>query len=549
MELIVTGFGWFTSLPWLKFAYSALLLFLISLLAAELYTIWSAQKVLVGQFTYFIDGKEDAGRGAGLRSQVGFHHKQISQRLRRELDRRKREAEHGDATARIGDVSSIPDGQTSFGNAGSRLSQLEFTVQGVNFSKLTATLRDWVTDPDEITGTLSRRDKVIEAHISRPKAPERSDGVLVESQTFQVAGALDDSQVAFDVACSVIWSEAATAKGTMFARIDRQDFCTWASGWSRYFDIRSRVEGGFPLTQEQKEVLKQIRDQASALIKKKIEFPEIFRLRADVIDLTSDASEEDKKVAVSDLTTYQKLLSGESLANIEASKSAAEVAIVAAGKDLEAQAKTIGKPLDLHAIQSSAAATGVIRSRQASTAFSGTAFVIAPDIIATASFVVQAGTSGTGLPGALEFVFFDSLGTRVFNVEVPPESWRKVTESEPSIVLLKVPGLEAAGIKPIMLSGISPAAGQPIIIPGFHSTYQATLVSGLVVSVSGKTKFNYDAATFPGSAGAPVLDALSSQVIGVHFGSMESDGKQIGFGATLDSISSDLSKLGASAGP
>ncbi|WP_139813149.1 trypsin-like peptidase domain-containing protein, partial [Ensifer aridi] len=140
-------------------------------------------------------------------------------------------------------------------------------------------------------------------------------------------------------------------------------------------------------------------------------------------------------------------------------------------------------------------------------------------------------------------------GTRVFNVEVPPDTRSKAAVSEPSIVLLKVPGLEAAGIKPIMLSGSSPTRGQPIIIPGFRSTYQATLVSGLVVSVSGKTKFNYDAATFPGSAGAPVLDALSSQVIGVHFGSVERDGKQIGFGATLNSISSDLSKLGVSAGP
>ncbi|MBY5706986.1 trypsin-like peptidase domain-containing protein [Rhizobium leguminosarum] len=530
-------FGWFTSLPWLKFAYSALLLFLISLLAAELYTIWSTQRVLVGQFTYFIE------------SQVGFHHKQISQRLRRELERRKREAEHGDATARIGDVSSIPDGQNSFGNAGNRLSQLEFTVQGVNFSKLTATLRDWVTDPDEISGTLSRRDKVIEAQISRPKTPERGDGVLVESQTFQVAGALDDSQVAFDVACSVIWSEAATAEGTMFARIDRQDFCTWASGWSRYFDIRSWVEGGFPLTQEQKEVLKQIRDQAAALVRKTIEFPEIFRLRADVIDLMSDASEEDKKLAVSDLTTYQKLLSGETLAKIEASKSAPEDAIIAAGKDIEAQGKTFGKTIDLDAIQSSAAATGVIRSRQASTAFSGTAFVIASDIIATASFVVEAGTSGTGLPGALEFVFFDSLGKRVFNVEVPSASRSKTVKSEPSIVLLKVPGLQAAGIKPITLSGSSSTIGQPIIIPGFRSTHQAALVSGLVVSVNGKTELHYEAATFPGSAGAPVLDALTSQVIGVHFGSVERDGKQIGFGAILDSISSDLRKLGVSAGP
>jgi hypothetical protein len=258
-----------------------------------------------------------------------------------------------------------------------------------------------VTDPDEISGTISRRDKEVEASLSRPKAPHRDDGVSLENQNFQIAGTLDDSHLAFDIACSVVWAEAAI-KGN-FARVNRQDFCAWSNAWSRYFDIRSRVESGFETTAEEKAALREIKNQAAVLIAKKVDFPEMYRLRADAIDLIKDATGDEKRMAIADLTIYRGLLSGQPLAKLELANSTPKDIVLAVGQKIK----------HLDTLKKSVLSVGVIRNRQASTAFSGTAFVIAPDTIATASFVIAAHAQETNLPdGSLEFVISGSLNWR-----------------------------------------------------------------------------------------------------------------------------------------
>jgi hypothetical protein len=529
MDLVAVPFNWLMNAPWLKVAYSSFLLFLIVLLLAELLSIWTAQKLLVGQFSYFVDGRDDPGRAAAIRSQLRFHHKQFSQRLQKELARRQQEAENADVNSKSGDVASIPDGKSSFGDASSRLSELELTVQGVNLTKLTSTLRNWVTDPDEISGTVSRREKTIEASLSRPKAPERGDGVSLENQNFQIAGALDDSHLAFEIACSVVWSEAAI-KGN-FARVNRADFCVWADGWSHYFDIRSRNESGFEMSADVKAFLRQIKEQATVLIARKIDFPEMWRLRADVIDLIQDATDDEKRMAIADLSIYRDLLDGKSLGEIESANAVQKNVILSAGYETTR----------LDHLMTAVRSVGVIRNRQASTEFSGTAFVIAPDTIATASFVVTTDDAGIR-DGSLEFVLseeFGALRKQIFPVKAILGEFHTKGSSEPGITLLKVPGLSAAGIKPLALDSAASSMGAKIVIPGFINGRPGSLMRGAIISAEEQDKLSYNASTGPGTAGAPILDEETLKVVGVHFGSRK-DGSPAAFGAAIEAFGPDL---------
>ena len=92
MDAFWAAIGWVLSLPWLKLAYSALLLALASVVLLELGSVWTRQPVMIGGFTYYADGAEDAGRALGLRTQIRHQHSLVSHRLRAEAERRAREA-------------------------------------------------------------------------------------------------------------------------------------------------------------------------------------------------------------------------------------------------------------------------------------------------------------------------------------------------------------------------------------------------------------------------------------------------------------------------
>jgi V8-like Glu-specific endopeptidase len=184
----------------------------------------------------------------------------------------------------------------------------------------------------------------------------------------------------------------------------------------------------------------------------------------------------------------------------------------------------------------------VIRDRQASTAFSGTAFVIAPDTIATASFVVAVPADGVE-QGSLEFVLSDDFGAlqkQIFPVTAVLGEFRAKGNSDYGITLFKVPGLSNAGIKPLNLKSKLPVAGEKIIIPGFIAGRPGKLIQGAITSEE-QGKLGYDASTGPGTAGAPILDEGALEVVGVHFGSTKGD-KPIAFGEAIAAFGPELLK-------
>ena len=204
---------------------------------------------------------------------------------------------------------------------------------------------------------------------------------------------------------------------------------------------------------------------------------------------------------------------------------------------------------EIAAAEATLASVGFLRNRRLKHPFSGTGFVIAPDMVATASFVV-AGEGGSAFPdvaaGQIDFVLAERIGApdaRVFAVS-------EVVASIPgSLVLLRVPGLAAAGVRHVDLAAVGPATGAAVGVAGFVGGPDAKQLNlGEILAPapederSGAGVLRYNVRTGSGTSGAPVLSVSDGRVVGVHMAVSRATGD--GLGLALASVMDRLAAAG-----
>lgn len=547
--------------PWLRIAYSALMIAAASALLLEAGRVWRAPPTELGGFAYYLDGKADDGRGQGLRAQVRHYHQRLLALIRAEAARDK--ALDDARTARIQPAANQPANQpgqqpanqpagaapihpqvqdwsagaSPLGASSDRLAELDLTLQGVNVSKIGSMLRRAVTARDEITGVFSRTDAGVVSTVSWPQAP------TPDGETYNVTGAETDDALAFDIAGALLWTAAVGHGGARLANVSRDELIGWMRALGPFAAARDRVEAGHAIGADDRRTLAAARDDLGRMIAAGADFAEIYRLRAAIARLLYQPGGPEDREATGDLIIYNALLAGNTLEDARKAAAAAQATQVAAaptntlpslgslfthfaaGQTLRtfdvAGAKTLASPgpeTDVAAGTALArlvAAVGYVRNRATPYPFSGTGFVIAPGVVATATFVLGPEPRAIGpiAPGRpVDFVVADRLGATGSAVYPATETLAVLGD----VTLLRVPGV-AGAIAPIAIAA-PPADGAPLSVIAFGGREGLRGVAlGKLLDAEGET-LRYDAPTEAGSSGAPVI-AADGAAVALHIGS------------------------------
>ena len=268
-----------------KIAYSIILLAVIWLLGRELIRVWWDPQLYVGSSKYFKNGQPDAGRVESFRAALLLQHSKLRGELDAEHRRRAQFKDRPEEVLRTwpvaaDSISLPPDVQ-----------KLELKINGFDIGGLLATLRGWISQPNEVLVTVQARTfdgsgkdvERVDTDVTWPRAPrlEKNNPTLL--QHFNSWGAKGDDEAATLLAASLIWADAAKHNSELL-KVGRQNFGDWAYAWLQYRSIG--YEGATPgrLDETQKARLSAAGERVAPLLKDDA-YPEVWRLAADLVTL------------------------------------------------------------------------------------------------------------------------------------------------------------------------------------------------------------------------------------------------------------------------
>ncbi|MGP6086773.1 trypsin-like peptidase domain-containing protein [Antarctobacter jejuensis] len=577
-----------------KLAYAALLVLVAGLLVREVDKVFLSAKPGIGGFQFAREGTLDATRAEALRAMIVQRHGMINQSFRHENALREARLER-DAQAGERDVAPLPFTTASLGFSTETLSKLELNVQGINFGKLLDSMRRRVAPPNEITGhVVDTGDGRISAVVRWPRAPRNAHQPLEDNRLMTFDDIRRDSDLAARIACALIWAELVSEQDGAVFKMRRDHYCLWTEALLIWQQLRDKRAADLQFSIDDITELERARDNMKLLIGQSVEYSEIYQLHANLIQIDPSPRPEDTVQIAQSRAIYAAMNQGASLEDARRSVLLASAeapvegppgpdAAIAEGPQVDdrrpmvpvidgraapiafAELQTIVEP-QADALLRIAAATGFLRSSDGDQPMRGTGFIIGPDVVATADFVpgyidapgvtMSNVVTQAKIPVPLMRLEFsvgedaqDDLNSRVFAV-------RTVLFRDPAngLSLLHVPGLSANGFRAAAVGGDLPQQGAWLAVLGYPANdprrpdtvmqpgwrpYVKRLMPGQRVSDEPRwgdypQAFAHDATTAGGTAGAPVVDLATGQIVGLHLGggSANGDGRR-GYAAAL----------------
>ena len=577
---------------WAKVLYSGVLIGVIVLLGGELRRLWFDTTLHVGTFQFFEDGEEKVAQGRAFALQVLNYHRTLVFQLGREATRRNTPAKAAGAAgvdpagAPLQENTWWPREVVPIHDPKSALNDVELSVQGVNLKQLLTSLRQWVSTPNEVYGTVEKSNNVVRGTASWPRGPSRSRGDLVDGQLLEIKGQADSAPAAFQVACGLIWAQAARRQAEL-AGIESQDFCDWAGAWSAFVGLRdkaARLEG---LDEGDIGRVKQLRAALTRFVDRGVQYPEIRRLRADLVDLlpVDQKSDNDLAQAQSDRTYYaihtdpEKRKLPKDVVEYVTVAEARPAIVVGSDKLVEPISDTWRSVLEPQAdtIMAAANATGFVRISGKGRPPEGfVGFLVAPRIVATVGFpfrqwlgAKQRSAFSLGPDVSCEFSFTHKLATEgpiIDPIAVEQVIFGVANDGENyTFALLRLAGeYDTSRHRPLDLE-LSPATleaavGRYVFTVGYPSWDVRRLpvpfvehllgknpevkrvMPGRIASIgrdlrgpttleSGQPRagqvrvITSDLSTTGGTSGGPLVDLRTGRVLGVHFAGQWEDKK------------------------
>jgi hypothetical protein len=294
--------------PLAKVVYTIALIGLIAFLARELYGLWFDNRLYVGDFQYFVDGKNDDTQGRSFPTHILGQHQLLRSALVEENIRRKQQSNLLAATPSADVYRGLPSSLPEITRWQLVLSDVELKVQGFDFGKLFTALRTWISPPKELRGFVEKAGTNLRATVNwPPRQVKGGSAVITPFETGYLAG---DSSVALAVAASIVWLHAADADAA-FAKIPRDVFVAWVLAWwdCRYLQGQKALKQ--TPSEDDKKKWKQARRLIETIIEKAATYPEIWKVRADIIDAAPDGTmadaneaKKEQELAKSDRKSY-----------------------------------------------------------------------------------------------------------------------------------------------------------------------------------------------------------------------------------------------------
>ncbi|WP_049644331.1 DNA/RNA non-specific endonuclease [Candidatus Rhodobacter oscarellae] len=464
----------FLTFTWVKVIYSMILVGLIFLFASEIRRIWLDTRTTIGSFIYIEEAveKEEIGRSLGL--SVIERHSDLRWRFSNV------EPSEFETERQLMPVTGPP-----IERAETVLTDLQITVQEIPVTNILEKLRRWVGGPRELSGTISKLGSDYRAALQLVD----QDIVLADGRklpsTLHFQGAGDYGQIAFDLACSLIWLDAAKL-GKDIAVIGREEFCNWTMRWTEYQTLAHRLRRNGKLSRDEVTKVESALTALTHAIDNGAKYPKFWSLRADFSNLLPNEKRNALLVRIqNDQLNYLTLLRldpkdslarNKDVTDAEAYRVLAEArpALVVSDGAVVDEARHLWKrALDYEAskeaIKRAARATGLFRiyAPEAGETFASTpvmGIAIGPNLIATMAYSIlddglRAGGDGSELiaiPGeyTAEFVFADAWpeDTDATTPRLPIKRILYLSRSDdtrPELALLEIERHDVAAFPPL----------------------------------------------------------------------------------------------------
>lgn len=370
----------------LKLLYTAILLGVSGVLLHELWTVWFDARVYVGKFDIVSEsGKDDEASAAFPRRVVGAQ-SILVQQLNDYQTRRAADAPT--------DSTYLLPGTTPLLLPPKVLEGVDITVQNVNIGQLLTVVRRGFLAPNEVRGALAVRAGSVLGAVDWSRAPGFADG-KPPLQRFLVPNKASVQDAAAYVACSLAWARAASFSKEM-AALSQGQFCDFATALGDLYGLGEKASSPSGLGAEETALVRKRVAQLRSYYGSKAVLPELYRLRADLLDLIPEKARVQGELVEAQEDRVRFAMLNPRLAGLpEEEKRFAALALARPAILFEKDG--LSQPPENWAgllrrytpeIQAAAAATGLIVDGDGKPWGSG--FIVAPGLMMTARFVLDA---------------------------------------------------------------------------------------------------------------------------------------------------------------
>jgi len=369
-----------------KVVYSALLVGVTIVVLRELWMVWLDKKIYVGRFTAISDTGTDDATGASFPARV------VSAQaiLARQYHDYQQERSADSPT----DATFILPGMTPLSIPPEALSGIDITVQNVNLRQLFTTLRKYFLAPNEITGNVMTHEGLVVAAVDWPRAPQLGEN-REKVANFLVPGQKSPQDAAAYIASSLSWARAARLDDKV-AEYPRVQFCDFCSSLNDRYALAEKASGSPGLDANDVNLIRKRARQLRSHYEAAAVFPELYRIRADLLDLVPEKDRTSAELVESqdDRLSYAMLSPG--LRELQPTEKrlvalalARPAILLQAGKLVEVK-ENWSKLLRPHEAEIVSAANSVGMITHSNGIPAGTGFVVAPGLMLTADHVLEA---------------------------------------------------------------------------------------------------------------------------------------------------------------
>ncbi len=522
-----------------KLLYSAIIAGILLACAFELIRVWTDSRVYVGQFDLVTVEGNAQPSDAFSRRIVAAQAIQAQQLLQYQ-----RGAANG-----LGDATYIATGQPPIRLPQSVLSGVEIKVQSIDVGQILTQLRRGFSAPNEVRGHLTQRGQLFSGSVDWPRAP-RGQGTGERLTQFYVPYS-SEQQAADYIACSISWARAAANKPTI-AEVPRAQFCNFVAALGDYYELSHRANIA-ALSAEDVNAVRRRAALLAAHFNDAEVYPELYRLRADFMDMLPSPTTEEL-IDVQENRVHYAMLSPD-LATLPAETrrmralALARPAIILDDTGVRSPPPNWQRLLQrqARATRAAASSTGLILMRNgAQQTPIGTGFVVAPGVIMTTTYVIDQGARrGTAEAPNREMSF--CIGPDAEQCRATWTIGQTLYRGQPGqsyVALVELIGHDE-GVAPALPLAAAPTdlnmlvghfafvVGYPYRDPRVPPEFVSSLLgesdgvrrlmpgrilaAGPTSQSSGAPAFTTDISTLGGTGGGPLVDLESGMVVGMSF--------------------------------
>ncbi|EJE48779.1 hypothetical protein PMI14_06780 [Acidovorax sp. CF316] len=363
-----------------KLLYSLILLLLAGIFFLELWTVWFDKRVYIGKFEVVSEtGADEAVSAQFAKRVVAAHTIQVQQ------FKHYQKARSADAPS---DSTFVLPGMVNLRLPQELLSGVDLTVQNVNIRQLLTVMRRAFLAPNEVTGNVAVRGSYVLAAVDWPRAPRLN--TAPDLTKFLVPTQPNSEAAASYIACWVSWAQAAASADLKYPMLQ---LCDFSVALGDLYALSEKASTRTGLDAGEAEVVRRRVAQLKTHYSSQALLPEVYRLRADLLDLLPEKDRKLAEVAEAqeDRLRYSMLqpeiqkLPAEERSYAALARARPAIVMDPGPKDVPENWARVLEPYQ-EALTSAADSVGLVTVGGQPC---GTAFVVAPGVIASAGYVLD----------------------------------------------------------------------------------------------------------------------------------------------------------------